>query len=50
MFKFKVEFLLYTRLQGFAFFTHFLKFNDIQVIFTKGKKKVIFLDKYIQNI
>jgi len=28
----------------------FLKFYDIQVIFTKEKKKVIFLDKYIQNI
>jgi hypothetical protein len=32
------------------FFTHFLKFNDTQVFFTKEKKKVIFLDKYIQDI
>jgi len=43
MFKFKVEFLLYTRLQGFAFFTHFLKFNDIQVFFTREKKESHFL-------
>jgi hypothetical protein len=30
-------------LQGFAFFTHFLKFNDIQVFFTKEKKESHFL-------